>query len=171
MSHAIAQDLSIRRPTTAEEDSLPFIHITAYSEYRNELSPEHWGTMKGSLENREAFRKLLDIATAFVCLHEDRIIGSIYLVPHGNPNHIFPADWTYIRLLGVLPAYQGRGIGRMLTEACIAHARSIGAHTLALHTSEFQPAARHIYESMGFAVHSELQPTYGKKYWLYTLNL
>jgi len=32
-------------------------------------------------------------------------------------------------------------------------------------------AARHIYEKMGFKRIKELQPIFGKRYWLYHLNL
>lgn len=40
-----------------------------------------------------------------------------------------------------------------------------------LHTSEMMGAARHIYESLGFKKLREIEPRYGKKYWLYKLEL
>ncbi|MDX2173612.1 MAG: hypothetical protein SFY56_10845 [Bacteroidota bacterium] len=33
---------------------------------------------------------------------------------------------------------------------CIAHAKQNNEKTIALHTSEFMDAARHIYEGLGF---------------------
>jgi ribosomal protein S18 acetylase RimI-like enzyme len=32
-------------------------------------------------------------------------------------------------------------------------------------------AARHIYEALGFTILQEIAPRYGKKYWLYILEL
>jgi len=43
--------------------------------------------------------------------------------------------------------------------------------TIALHTSEFMDAARHIYEGLGFIMVKEIPPRYGKRYWLYRLDL
>jgi len=42
---------------------------------------------------------------------------------------------------------------------------------IALHTSEFQDAARHIYEGLGFKKIRDLEPSFGKQIYLYTLNL
>ncbi|GAB4267379.1 GNAT family N-acetyltransferase [Deferrisoma sp.] len=51
-----------------------------------------------------------------------------------------------IRLLGVDPAFRGRGIGRALTEACIARAHG----QVILHTTRAMEAAWHMHEGMGF---------------------
>lgn len=42
---------------------------------------------------------------------------------------------------------------------------------VALHTSEMMAAARHIYEDLGFKEVREMNPRYGKKYFLYKLVL
>jgi len=55
-----------------------------------------------------------------------------------------------IRMLAVDPACHRRGVGRALTEACIARARAAGRRRVVLHTSESMPAAKHLYESLGF---------------------
>jgi len=54
---------------------------------------------------------------------------------------------------------------------CIDFARSSDEKTVALHTSEYMNAARHIYESLGFRQIRELEPRYGKRYWIYKLEL
>ena len=58
----------------------------------------------------------------------------------------------------------------MLTQRCIEKAKALEEKTIALHTSEFQNAARHIYESEGFKKIKEFE-LYGKKYWIYLLEL
>jgi ribosomal protein S18 acetylase RimI-like enzyme len=55
-----------------------------------------------------------------------------------------------IRMLAVDPAFHGRGVGRGLTEACITRARASGRHRVVLNTGDWMPAAKHLYESMGF---------------------
>ena len=55
-----------------------------------------------------------------------------------------------IRMLAVDPACQRRGVGRALTEACIERARAAGRRRIVLHTGEWMPAAKHLYESLGF---------------------
>ena len=74
-------------------------------------------------------------------------------------------------MVGVNPNFEGNGIGKHLTQMCIDSAKSLNESVVALHTSEFMSAARHIYEALGFKQIKELTPRYGKRYWLYTLEL
>ncbi|HTA61317.1 MAG TPA: GNAT family N-acetyltransferase, partial [Bacteroidia bacterium] len=99
------------------------------------------------------------------------IIGMAYIVSSGNPWDIFKAEWSYIRMVGVNPAYGGQGIAKALTSMCINHAVKTNEKIIALHTSEFMNAARHIYESLGFKILQPIEPRFGKKYWLYTLSI
>lgn len=59
-------------------------------------------------------------------------------------------DAAGIRLLGVDPAHRGAGVGRRLTEACIAQARRDGKREVLLHTTRAMPVAWALYERMGF---------------------
>ena len=94
-----------------------------------------------------------------------------FLVPSGNPTTIFPADWCYLRMVGVHTNHSGKGIGKALTKMCVDEGKSSGEKTIGLHTSEFMDGARHIYESIGFRQVRELEPHLGKRYWLYKLDL
>jgi len=76
-----------------------------------------------------------------------------------------------MRMVGVNPKHRGQGIAKTLTEMCIEFAKQSDEKTIALHTSEFMDAARHIYENIGFTVLKEIPLLFGKKYWLYTLDL
>ncbi len=55
-----------------------------------------------------------------------------------------------IRMLAVDPARHGQGTGRALTLACVERARTVGRRRVVLHTSDSMPAAKHLYESIGF---------------------
>jgi RimJ/RimL family protein N-acetyltransferase len=51
----------------------------------------------------------------------------------------------------VTPTYRGRGLGRRLLEAAVAHAREIpGVTVLHISVTDAAPAARHLYERAGF---------------------
>lgn len=106
-----------------------------------------------------------------VCEGGDQLVGMAFLLPSGNPTRIYPADWSYIRMVGVAPAFAGLGIARQLVQMCIQHAQASGEKTVALHTSEFMHAARHLYESMGFELLREIEPVFGARCWLYGMQL
>lgn len=166
----VDHNLIYRRANPADVSNIVRLTLSAYHDYKAVLSPVDWLKMATNLSNERSFVELLDKATTFVCETDSQLAGVIFLVPNGNPTTIFPADWSYIRLLGVDPNYRGLGIGRKLTELCVHHARITNEIGVALHTSEFMDTARKMYEDLGFKRMSELAPMYGKRYWLYKLS-
>jgi ribosomal-protein-alanine N-acetyltransferase len=54
--------------------------------------------------------------------------------------------------IGVLPPYQGQGIGRRLCDAAIAQARHSGMRQMHLEVSAENAPARQLYQSCGFEV-------------------
>jgi GNAT superfamily N-acetyltransferase len=145
--------------------------LRSYGQFKTVLPEEGWKKMEMNCGSAGTYIELFKIAQCFVCETDDQIIGMAFLIPSGNPFAFFASDWAYIRLVGVDPRHEGRGVGKKLTQKCIDVARKSGEKTLALHTSEFQNAARHIYESLGFIKLRDLDPIYEKKYFLYTLKL
>jgi len=135
------------------------------------MTPENRQKLIDNMSNAAMWEELLNIADGFVCVKDKAIIGMAFLVPSGNPWDIFKAEWSYIRLVGVDPDHNGFGIATELTRQCMAAARTRHEKTIALHTSEIMPAARHIYEKMGFTILREIEPRLGKRYWLYTFDL
>lgn len=144
--------------------------LKAYGQFRNVISIENVKAWEENLSKDETYMDLFKIATCFVAVNDGKIAGAAFIIPHRNPYKWFDAEWSYIRLVGVLPELGGKGIGRKLTEMCVETAKANGEKTIALHTSEFQNAARHIYESMGFKKQKEFE-LYEKKYWVYTMPL
>lgn len=147
------------------------LRTAAYQEFLPALPPQDRDTFSKALANEARLQELQASSKGLVCEAGAHIAGMAFLVPHGNPTDIYPADWCYIRLVGVHPAYRGLGIAKALTQQCIALARDSGEHTIGLHTSEKMHAARHIYESLGFRIRREIPPIFGMRYWLYALDI
>lgn len=166
----VNHNLIYRRANATDTSNIVRLTLSAYHDYKAVLASPDWIRMETNLANESLFVELLQKATAFVCEIDNQVVGVIFLVPKGNPTTIFPADWSYIRLLGVDPNYRGLGIGRKLTELCVHHAQITGEIGVALHTSEFMNTARKMYEELGFEQEKELAPIYDKRYWLYKLS-
>lgn len=164
-------NLSYRIGTINDVDQLQDLGIIAYGQFQSALTPDNWKTFNGNLQDRQKFIDILKIAKCFVCLDNNNIVGVAYIIPSGNPTDLFKSEWSYIRMVAVNPKYRGQAIAKTLTKMCIEHAKQNNEKTIALHTSEFMDAARHIYESIGFKILEEIPPLFGKKYWLYTLDL
>jgi ribosomal protein S18 acetylase RimI-like enzyme len=75
---------------------------------------------------------------------DDRPAGCVGL-------HPWAADAAEMKRLYIRPAFRGRGLGRILTEAALAEARSIGYRSVRLDTipSLMQPAIA-LYRELGF---------------------
>ncbi len=164
-------NLLYRVGTINDVGQLQDLGIIAYGQFKNTLTPDNWQIFNGNLLDKQKFIDILNIAKCFVCLDNNKIVGVAYIIPSGNPTDLFKAEWSYIRMVGVNPKYGGQGIAKTLTQMCIDFAKQSNEKTIALHTSEFMDAARHIYESIGFKILKEIPPLFGKKYWLYTLDL
>ena len=165
------EDLIYRSGTANDIKQLQKLSLASYGQYADVLTPENWHKLNTNLNKEETFIELVNKSHCFVCVDVDKIVGMAFLLPGGNPTDIFEKEWSYIRMVGVHPGYAGKGIARRLTEKCIEKAKELNERTIALHTSEFMNAARHLYQNMGFKILKEIPNRLGKRYWLYTLHL
>lgn len=165
------KELNYRTATSSDLKQLQQLGLLAYGQYKSNITQENWEKWEAGFKSDENFLNLLNIATCFVCEYANEIVGMAFLIPSGNPFLYFPSEWSYIRYVGVNPAFEGYGIGKKLTQQCIDLAKNSGEKTIALHTSEFQNAARHIYESIGFIKQKELEPVFGKVFYIYTMEI
>jgi ribosomal protein S18 acetylase RimI-like enzyme len=163
--------LNYRKGRLTDAPQLRKLALASYGQFQKDLTPENWEKFHGLLAAESSYINILKIAQCFICEKGEEIIGVAYIVPSGNPTELFQSDWSYIRMVAVNPEYRGNGISKKLTQMCIDFASENNEKIIALHTSEFMDAARHIYESLGFNKIKELDPLFGKKYWLYQLHL
>jgi len=160
-----------RLATVEDLPAIKQLAIRSWSVYQQELLPDNWTRLYHILSNETTYADLLIIADCIVCETGGQLAGMAFLVPNGNPTDIYNETWSYIRFLSVAPEYSGKGIARSLTNECIKLAKDNGETIIALHTSEMMHAARHIYESLGFVIEKELEPRFGKRYWLYVKDI
>jgi ribosomal protein S18 acetylase RimI-like enzyme len=82
----------------------------------------------------------------YVWEEDGRIIGNVTLIhsKRGERHHYFIAN------VAVHPDQRGRGIGRMLTERAMRHIREHKGCRAMLQVRDDNPAAIHIYETLGF---------------------
>lgn len=164
--------MKIRSGNINDLTSVKQLEENTWKQFEKDLTNENWCKLSKSLSNENLYRDLLLNAKSFVCENEvGEIIGMSFLVASGNPTEIYSDDQCYVRFVTVSEKYKGLKLGQKLTKECIEFARNSGEKKIALHTSEFMDKARYIYEKLGFKIIREIEPRYGKKYWLYELNL
>jgi putative acetyltransferase len=79
----------------------------------------------------------------FVALHDDYVIGTCAVIPHG-------VGEVELAKLTVAPEFQGQGIARRLVEHCITYAGEQAARRVMLVSNSQLQAALRLYESLGF---------------------
>ncbi len=145
--------------------------LLSFGQYFKELNEENRTILETSLNDEQKTITLLTHSNSFVCEFNEQIVGMAFLVPSGKTFDVFEKEWAVIRMVGVNPEHSGKGIAKKLTQMCIELAKQNNEKIIALHTSEMMHAARHIYENLGFIILKEIEPRFGKRYWLYLLNL
>jgi ribosomal protein S18 acetylase RimI-like enzyme len=166
------QHINYRPGTNADLEELRQLAIQSWSRFKTVLSGDNWQKLLNNISNPNTYLELLARSHCIVCTNNDNnIIGMAFLMHSGNAIDVYQADWCSVRFVTVHPAYGGRGIGKQLTQLCIEKAKENDEKTIALHTSEIMPDARHIYESLGFTILKEIEPRLGKRYWLYTMEI
>jgi ribosomal protein S18 acetylase RimI-like enzyme len=164
--------MKIRQGNIGDLQQVKTLALNEWTQFEKTLTQENWSKLFATLTDEKTFNDLLLNSDSFMCVNEDdKIIGFSFLVSSGNPNDIYNEQQSYIRFVTVSSKYSGQNIGQKLTESCIEKAKENSEKYIALHTSEFMNAARHIYEKIGFKIIKELEPRLGKKYWLYELTL
>jgi GNAT superfamily N-acetyltransferase len=77
--------------------------------------------------------------------------GVTYAADEASPHaELEGAEAAAFRLLAVDPSAQGRGVGRVMVQACIDRARRDGKRRLTLMTTGSMDAAHHLYGRLGF---------------------
>lgn len=158
--------VEIRDATERDMEEVLRISLAAHREYAEVLEPAEWETLESGVSN---VARLAEGGTVIVAEAEGAVVGCVVYFPAGSSSlGIFEDGWASIRMLSVDPEHRSLGLGRLLSEECVARAQRGGAEKVALHTGEQMVAARRLYERMGFEILREIEPRFGFRYWIYT---
>jgi GNAT superfamily N-acetyltransferase len=165
--------IDVRTARAEDCDAMRDVTLAAYEEYAAILPSPFWAAYR---------RMLLETleregpAERIVAEQRGAIVGSVLLFPPDAQAYgrtVAGGDCPEVRLLAVLPAARGQGVGRALMDECVRRARHAGARALGLHTMDFMMAAREMYVRMGF-VHApdlDFTPARGVVVKAYRLDL
>ncbi|MGB5264074.1 MAG: GNAT family N-acetyltransferase, partial [Lutimonas sp.] len=145
--------MNFRKGNSEDLEQLKALGVKSWSQYKNQLTDQHWNDLYKTINNKDTYEDLLQISDCVICENNDKVvIGMAFLVPKGHPNEIYNEKWCHLRFVSVDPEYRGQQIGEALTQKCIDIAIQNNEQIMALHTSEIMQNARHIYEKIGFKV-------------------
>jgi ribosomal protein S18 acetylase RimI-like enzyme len=138
--------VEIREARPEEYGSAGEVSVEGYREF--------YGASLGSYEDhvRDVAARAA-CATILVAVAGGEVLGAVAYVGNAGSElatRFQMPDEGCIRMLAVAPDVQRRGIGRALSEACIARARAEGKRRVVLHADATMTAARDLYESLGF---------------------
>jgi GNAT superfamily N-acetyltransferase len=134
-----------------ERDDVRALLTEVYLPFEKEMVPAVYKAYMGGVT-------ATDDGLTLVAVDDDTLLGTARLyVPGVAPLTSYrplewadpmPADWAWVRSVGVRPSARGTGVGRMIMEYCAAHAGH--ATAILLHTMDFMPAAIRLYERLGY---------------------
>jgi GNAT superfamily N-acetyltransferase len=142
--------LVIRDARGDERDAMRDVTHAAYEEYAAMLPEAVWAgyrrQLAATLDSEESVERI-------VAERNGAIMGSVLLFPPSTKAYgsgVPRADCPEVRLLAVVPAARGDGVGTALMNECAQRARRVGAPALGLHTMDFMRAAVRIYDRLGY---------------------
>ena len=151
----------------ADAENLNRLAVSAYEQFRHHY--EDWPAMLAGLSKTSALSASGELIVAEL---ESKLAGAVaYFGPNSQKAAFFDQRWPIIRMLVVDPAFRGKGIGRALSDECIARAKRDGSPIIALHTSPIMSVALPMYLRMGFVKAYDAPPIFGVAYAVYTKAL
>ncbi|MBA2528878.1 MAG: GNAT family N-acetyltransferase [Euzebyales bacterium] len=160
-------DVAIRAAHDDELDDVAALMVDAYAEYAARMSPDAWSNFAHEIANVHG---RLSSAELLVAERSGRLVGAVTVFTGWRGAQ---EGSVGVRLLSVLPAERGSGVGRALMEAAVRRARDAGKDRVVLTTTHDMDAARDLYDSMGFQRDTSLdyEPAPGVRYQGYALRL
>jgi ribosomal protein S18 acetylase RimI-like enzyme len=141
--------------------------LTAFEQYQDQYRDwEQFSQRVGDMSSLSSSAELI------VAKDGPEVVGAVAYVGPGKPKaDFFQPDWPILRMLVVKPTFRGRGVGRLLTEECIARAVRDRASLIALHTSPIMEVALGMYMRMGFRFERKAPDIHGVRYGVYVKRL
>jgi len=160
-------EIRLRDYESADAEDLNRIAVSAFDQFRDHY--RDWPAMLAGLSKTSDLSASGEVIIAEL---QNKFAGAVaYFGPNSQKAAFFDQRWPIIRMLVVDPAFRGKGIGRALSDECIARAKRDGSPIIALHTSPIMSVALPMYLEMGFAKAYDAPPIFGVAYAVYTKAL
>jgi GNAT superfamily N-acetyltransferase len=160
-------EIRLRDYQSSDAENLNRIAVSAFDQFQDHYSD--WPAMRAGLSKTSDLGVSGEVIIAEL---QGTFAGAVaYFGPNSEKAAFFDQRWPIIRMLVVDPAFRGKGIGRALSNACIARARRDGSPIIALHTSPIMSVALPMYLKMGFVKAHDAPPIFGVAYAVYTKAL
>jgi GNAT superfamily N-acetyltransferase len=160
-------EIRLRDYQSSDAENLNRIAVSAFDQFREHY--DDWPAMRAGLSKTSDLGVSGEVIIAEL---QGTFAGAVaYFGPNSQKAAFFDQRWPIIRMLVVDPAFRGKGIGRALSNACIARARRDGSPIIALHTSPIMSVALPMYLKMGFVKAHDAPPIFGVAYAVYTKAL
>ena len=160
-------EIRLRDYQSSDAENLNRIAVSAFDQFRDHYND--WPAMRAGLSKTSDLGVSGEVIIAEL---QGTFAGAVaYFGPNSQKAAFFDQRWPIIRMLVVDPAFRGKGIGRALSNACIARARRDGSPIIALHTSPIMSVALPMYLKMGFVKAHDAPPIFGVAYAVYTKAL
>jgi len=151
----------IREAKPSEYDPLGLIMVEVYSQLEGFPSPDeipdYYNTLRnvGELVNKPMVKLFVSVSKT------GQVEGG--LVYFGDMKHygaggekVENQSAAAFRLLAVKPELRGKGVGKLLIEACFEQAKTEGHQFLIIHSTKYMMVAWRMYERMGFVPFPEI---------------
>ena len=140
----------VRDAWAEDGEAIRDVTLAAYEQYAAAMPEPFWIMYR---RNPVATLETDGPEDRIVAERDGAVIGSVLLYPpaasaYGTTRGA--GSWPEVRLLAVLPAARGQGVGQALMDECVRRARASEAAALGLHTMDVMHAAVRMYERMGF---------------------
>lgn len=145
------------RPVRDEEcDPLGELLVRAYRAVPGaQEEPAYWDRMRDVRGRSRRASVLAAVSEA------GRLLGGVTYVDGRSEHAELPGPGeAEMRMLGVAPRDQGRGIGTMLVRACVERASAAARSRLWIATTPWMARAQHLYDALGFEREPERDFTY-----------
>jgi GNAT superfamily N-acetyltransferase len=157
----------IREFQSADAAAVNRVALAAWEQYRGVFSD--WPRSEAIFANAASLASTCELLVAET---EGSVVGCVvYVAPGREREAIYDTSWSIIRMLSVDPRARGRGIGRLLSAACIERAQRDRAKVIALHTSQVMSVALPLYLRMGFVHYRDIPDRNGLPYAVYIMGV
>ena len=160
-------EIRLRDYQSSDAENLNRIAVSAFDQFQDHYSD--WPAMRAGLSKTSDLGVSGEVIIAEL---QGTFAGAVaYFGPNSQKAAFFDQRWPIIRMLVVDPAFRGKGIGRALSDECVARAKRDGSQIIALHTSPIMSVALPMYLKMGFVKAYDAPPIFGVAYAVYTKAL